>query len=147
VKTLLASRRKIMIHRKKLFFIMKRRRNAPEPFLYLPLKLYNSLTCILRPVEIRSGSFLHQRRQASTGLLTYPLVTCDILNEHLDKAGIERRPFHSLRAICYKLAQAKSWSMRTAAELLGDTLRVAEDHYNAPSRHEMEEIAEEKPLF
>jgi integrase len=71
----------------------------------------------------------------------------DILNEHLDKADIERRPFHSLRATCYKLAQAKGWSMRKAAELLGDTLRVAEDHYNAPSRREMEEIAEEKPLF
>ena len=71
----------------------------------------------------------------------------DIFNEHLDIAGIDRRPFHSLRAYCYKLAQAKGWSMRIAAELLGDTLRVAENHYNAPSRREMEEIAEEKPLF
>ena len=71
----------------------------------------------------------------------------DVLNEHLDKAGIERRPFHSLRATCYKLAQAKGWSMRKAAELLGDSLRVAEEHYNAPSRQEMEDIAEEKPLF
>lgn len=71
----------------------------------------------------------------------------DIFNEHLDIAKIERRPFHALRATCYKLAQSKDWSMRKAAELLGDTLRVAEMHYNAPSRREMEEIAEEKPLF
>jgi len=71
----------------------------------------------------------------------------DIFNEHLDIAGIGRRPFHALRATCYKLAQSKGWSMRKAAELLGDTLRVAENHYNAPSRREMEEIAEEKPLF
>jgi len=71
----------------------------------------------------------------------------DIFNEHLDIAGIDRRPFHALWASCYKLAQAKGWSMRKAAELLGDTLRVAENHYNAPSRREMEEIAEEKPLF
>ena len=71
----------------------------------------------------------------------------DIFNEHLDIAGIDRRPFHSLRASCYKLAQSKGWSMRKAAELLGDTLRVAENHYNAPSKREMEEIAEEKPLF
>jgi integrase len=71
----------------------------------------------------------------------------DVYNEHLDIIGIERRPFHSLRATCYKLAQAKGWSMRKAAELLGDTLRVAETHYNAPSRREMEEIAEEKPLL
>ena len=28
-----------------------------------------------------------------------------------------------------------------------DSMRVAENHYNAPSRREMEEIAEEKPLF
>src|SRR5664280_1890545 len=61
---------------KKTILFMKRRRNVPEPFVYLHLKLYNSLPCILRPVEIRSGSFLHQRRQASTGLLTYPLVMC-----------------------------------------------------------------------
>ena len=71
----------------------------------------------------------------------------DIFNEYLDIAGIDRRPFHALRATCYKLAQSKGWSMRKAAELLGDTLRVAENHYNAPSRREMEEIAEEKPLF
>jgi integrase len=71
----------------------------------------------------------------------------DIFNEHLDIAKIERRPFHALRASCYKLAQAKGWSIRKAAELLGDSLHVAEEHYNAPSRREMEEIAEEKPLL
>ena len=71
----------------------------------------------------------------------------DIFNEHLEKIGIARRPFHSLRATCYKLCQTAGWSQRKAAELLGDTLRVAEEHYNAPSVEEMQDIAKEKPLF
>jgi len=71
----------------------------------------------------------------------------DIYNEHLELIGLQRRPFHSLRATCYKLCQAAGWSQRKAAELLGDSLRVAEEHYNAPSTEEMQEIAKEKPLF
>jgi len=71
----------------------------------------------------------------------------DIFNEHLDMIGVERRPFHALRATCYKLAQSKGWSVRKACELIGDSMRVAENHYNAPSRAEMDAIAEELPLL
>jgi integrase len=71
----------------------------------------------------------------------------DVLNEHLALIGLETRPFHSLRASCYKLAQAKGWTQRQAAELLGDSLRVAEIHYDAPSKGEMIDIAVNKPLF
>jgi len=71
----------------------------------------------------------------------------DIFNEHLDSIGLSRRPFHSLRATCYKLCQERGWSPRKAAEMLGDSLHVAEEHYNAPSTEEMQEIAREKPLF
>lgn len=71
----------------------------------------------------------------------------DILNEHLDKIGVSRRPLHSLRATCYKLCQDKGWEPRKACELLGDTLNVAENHYNAPSVDEMKEISNTKELF
>lgn len=71
----------------------------------------------------------------------------DIFNEHLTKIGLENRPFHSLRATCYKLAQAKGWTQRQACELIGDSLRVAEIHYDAPSVGEMQTLSTEKPLF
>lgn len=71
----------------------------------------------------------------------------DILQRHLDMVKLPRRPFHALRATCYKLCQAKGWAPRKAAELLGDTMRVAEEHYDAPSVGEMEQEAKEKPLF
>ena len=71
----------------------------------------------------------------------------DILNEHLDLIGIPRRPFHAMRATCYKLAQKRGWTPRMAAELLGDSMRVAEEHYDAPGVEEMKEEAKNKPLF
>jgi integrase len=71
----------------------------------------------------------------------------DILNDQLDVIKIPRRPFHSLRATCYKMCQKAGWEVRKACELLGDTQRVAEEHYNAPSTGDMKEIANEKPLF
>ncbi|AKB22325.1 site-specific integrase [Methanosarcina sp. WH1] len=71
----------------------------------------------------------------------------DILNEHLERTGLEARPFHSLRATCYKLAQASGWTQRQACELLGDSLRVAEIHYDAPSIGEMQALALSKPLI
>lgn len=71
----------------------------------------------------------------------------DIFNEHLAKVGIDPRPFHSLRATCYKLCQSAGWSIRKACELIGDTMEVAELHYNAPSTEEMQEISKEKPIF
>lgn len=71
----------------------------------------------------------------------------DVFNEHLELCGLARRPFHSLRATCYKLCQASGWTQRKACELLGDSLRVAEEHYDAPSVGEMQEISKEKQLF
>lgn len=71
----------------------------------------------------------------------------DTFNEHLDLIKLPRRPFHSLRATCYKLCQESGWSPRKACDLIGDTLRVAEDHYNAPSVEEMRTIAKDKPIF
>jgi integrase len=65
----------------------------------------------------------------------------DILNEHLEAAGIESRPFHALRATCYKICKESGWSPRMACELLGDSIQVAELHYGAPSVGEMQTAA------
>lgn len=71
----------------------------------------------------------------------------NILNKTLTKLKINNRPFHSLRATCYKLCESAGWGPRKAAALLGDTLQVAEEHYNAPSTEEMRELAIEKPII
>ncbi len=71
----------------------------------------------------------------------------NILDAHLELAGLAPRPFHALRASCYKLAQARGWTQRMACELLGDSLEVAEMHYDAPSVGEMQAVAMQKQFF
>lgn len=71
----------------------------------------------------------------------------DVFNEHLDKIGVKRRPVHSLRATCYKMLQTAGWKERQACEMLGDSLRVAQEHYDAPSDEEMSELAKNKQII
>ena len=71
----------------------------------------------------------------------------DVFNEHLDQIGVKRRPFHSLRATCYKLLQVAGWKERQACEMLGDSLRVAQEHYDAPSEEEMNDLAKHKQIL
>lgn len=69
----------------------------------------------------------------------------------LVKAGIQgeedRKPFHALRATCYKLCQSAGWSVEQAAKHIGDTVRVAQEHYATPSDEEMKGAATEKPIL
>lgn len=79
-----------------------------------------------------------------------PRQAYDVFNEYLELAGLERRPFHALRATCYQLALDSDWNMSQSSEQLGITLRVAECHYNdsdALSVGEMQNLCVEKPLF
>lgn len=71
----------------------------------------------------------------------------NVFNEHLDKAKIARRPFHTMRATAYKIAQASGWTPAMAAELLGDSFVVAQKHYGAPSVGEMKEAAKKMQFF
>lgn len=71
----------------------------------------------------------------------------NVLDAHLVQAGLTSRPFHALRATCYKVAQASGWTPRMAAELLGDSMQVAEEHYDAPSIGEMQAVAMQKQFF
>lgn len=67
--------------------------------------------------------------------------------EQLDMAGLKKRPFHALRATCIKLCQKKGWTPAQTAELVGDTIRVIQEHYEAPSEDEMRTVAEEKAII
>jgi integrase len=71
----------------------------------------------------------------------------DIFNEHLDRIKIHRRPFHSLRATCIKMCEAAGWKPEETAELVGDTVRVIQEHYQTPSEEQMDEIARRKPII
>ena len=71
----------------------------------------------------------------------------NILQEALKRSGLDERPFHALRATCAKLCQRRGWSVEEAAEHLGDSVRVLQEHYITPSRSEMRERAEEKRLL
>jgi len=74
--------------------------------------------------------------------------TCyNILQKYLERAGLPNRPFHALRATAYKIAQQRGWSVRQAAEHIGDSTRVAEEHYGTPSTEEMKDRAINNPII
>lgn len=64
------------------------------------------------------------------------------LQKLCDIATIPRRPFHALRATCIKFHQAAGWRDEETAELVGDTIRVIQEHYSTPSKSEMREATE-----
>jgi len=71
--------------------------------------------------------------------------------KYLRKAGIQgdydNKPFHALRATCIKLCQKAGYTPEQAAKLIGDTVRVAQEHYSTPSDEEMREVVEKKELI
>jgi len=71
----------------------------------------------------------------------------NVFNMHLKKARISPRPFHAMRATAYKIAKDSGWTPREAAELLGDSMEVAEIHYGAPSVDDMKKLARKMQFF
>lgn len=61
-------------------------------------------------------------------------------------AGIEVRPFHSLRATAIKFMQGAGWAPEQVCEITGDTLRTIQEHYVTPSRSELAESAREREV-
>jgi len=68
-------------------------------------------------------------------------------NMYCDKAGIPRRPFHSLRASTVKFCQAAGWSPEAVSMLIGDSMAVIQNHYSVPSFSEMQETVKEKTFI
>lgn len=71
----------------------------------------------------------------------------NVFQKYLKRAGIEPRPFHSLRATCVKLCQVKGWTAEQTAKHLNDSIRVIQQHYSTPSSEEQKSVAENKPLL
>jgi len=71
----------------------------------------------------------------------------NVLQKYLKKAGLKNRPFHSLRATCVKLCQAKGWNIEQTAKHLGDTVQVIQQHYSTPTKQEMLEIVNKKKIL
>lgn len=71
----------------------------------------------------------------------------NILQRNLKNAGIEKRPFHALRATCIKMCQRRGWSEAQTAKHVGDTVRVIQEHYSTPSSGEMSAAAEQKSIL
>lgn len=69
------------------------------------------------------------------------------LNRYLSVAGLPKRPFHALRGTCYKLCQKAGWSVEESAKRLGDTVRVAQEHYATPSDEDISRLTKEKPII
>ncbi len=70
-----------------------------------------------------------------------------VLQHWLEAAGLPRRPFHSLRATCYKLCKARGWSVEQSAALIGDTIRVAMEFYGVATPGELQETMRQRPLL
>lgn len=68
-------------------------------------------------------------------------------NKVCEIAGVEGRPFHAMRATAIKFMQAAGWTPEMVAEITGDTIRVIQEHYLAPSRSELAEAAREKEVL
>jgi integrase len=70
-----------------------------------------------------------------------------ILRKWTTAAGLPPRPFHALRATCYKLCKARGWSVEQASALIGDTVRTAAEVYVVATPGELKEAARERPIL
>lgn len=70
-----------------------------------------------------------------------------ILRRWLTVAGLKPRPFHALRATCYKLCKARGWSVEQAAALIGDSVRIASEVYGVATPAELREAARDHPIL
>jgi integrase len=71
----------------------------------------------------------------------------NILRKYTIRAGIEDIPFHALRATCVKLALAGGWTYEQVADLTGDKIETLQYHYSVPSKGEMKDLVNARPIL
>jgi integrase len=71
----------------------------------------------------------------------------NIFERACQKADIEPRKFHALRSTCIKLCQKRGWSMEATARHVNDKIETIKHHYLTPSREEMRQTAQDKPVL
>jgi len=116
--------------------------------IYIPITVMNTLQMICNANKKEpylfpgnSGKKINGRRHMSGR------TAWNLFDGYLRKAGLEPRPFHSLRSTCIKLCQKRGWSIEQTAELVGDTIATIQEHYLTPSEEEMREAVTTKPIL
>jgi integrase len=122
------------------FYEHKKRRTRTIP---LQGRCVNTLAMWLK---INRSPYLfpsrHSGKKHMSGKTAY-----NIFNRCLKRAGLEKRPFHALRATTVKLCQKAGWSPEQTAEFIGDRVTTIQLHYSVPTPEEMKELAEQKPIL
>lgn len=126
------------------FYESKKRRTKT---IYIPVTVANTLQMICnvnkKEVYLFPGN---SEKVGGRGHLS-GRNAYNLLQRYLREAGLESRPFHSLRATCVKLCQKRGWSVEQTAEHIGDTISVIQEHYAIPSSQEMRETVSAKPIL
>lgn len=68
-------------------------------------------------------------------------------NALCDKAGIKRRPIHTLRSTCCKFLLQSGWRPEEVASLIGDNVSTVMEHYTKPSHGELQKLMKEKEII
>ena len=94
------------------------------------------------------SKFLFPARQgnSSTGHIS-GRTAYNVFQRNLERLGLEKRPFHSLRATCVKLCQRRGWSPEQTARHIGDRVDTVQKHYSTPSDEELFSVSQEKELI
>lgn len=125
--------------RKLSFYEQKKRRNRT---VYLSDEVSTTLQMVINSEPKQDHFFPGSSNGHMSSKTAY-----NILQKYLKKAELEQRPFHSLRATCIKLCQKRGWKPEETAELVGDSLKVIQEHYSIPSSDEMSEVTKEKSIL
>lgn len=122
-------------------FYQKKKKHTHTVFL--PKSVMNTLAMSMKIHKKTPYLFPSKRKNKHISSKT----AYNILQRYLKRADLNQRPFHALRATCYKLCQKKGWPVEQCAKHLDDTIRVAQQHYATPSPEEMKETAQSKEVL
>lgn len=115
----------------------EKKKNMRSRTVPIPQKLKAELTIYIKSKNLRGGPLLSfGDRQAYNRF-----------NALCDKAGVERRPIHSLRATCVKFCRDAGWTVEETAKLIGDEVSTVQRHYSVPSHGELVKTMNEKEII
>lgn len=103
----------------------------------MPPKLRSELAIYIKSRNLRGGPLFDIKdRQAHNRF-----------NTLCEKAGIEKRPIHALRATCVKFCRDAGWTVEQTAKLIGDEISTVQRHYSVPSQGELVKAMNEKEII
>jgi integrase len=111
--------------------------------VFLPEKVMNTVKMVIN-VNSR-GNYIFEAHDPDKPISSK--TAYNLFQRYLERAGLDKRPFHSLRATCIKLCQKRGWKPEETAELVGDSLKVIQEHYTIPSMDEMKAVTKDKAIL